>query len=94
MHSDETIAQIFARVTTITNDLNTLGKSYTSTELVNKILRSLSKAYQSKVVAIRQARGLSKLPLEELMGSLMTHKIVMKDHNKEEKYSSKILHSR
>ena len=89
MHSNETIAQMFSRFTTITNDLNALGKSYTSTELVNKILRSLPKAYQSKVVVIREARDLSKLPLEELMGSLMTHEIMMKDHDEEEEEDKK-----
>ena len=84
MHSNETIAQMFARFNTIASDLYALGKSYTSTELVNKILRSLPKAYQSKVVAIREARDLSKLPLEELMGSLMTHEIMMRDHDNNE----------
>ena len=52
MQNDETIAQMFSRFTTITNDLNALGRSYTSTKLMNKILKSLPKAYQSKVVAI------------------------------------------
>ena len=45
MHSNKTIAQMFARFNTIANELYALGKSYTSTELVNKILISLSKAY-------------------------------------------------
>ena len=53
------------RFNTITNDVYALGKSYTSLELVNKILRSFPKVYQSKVVAIQEARDLSKLPLEE-----------------------------
>ena len=83
MHNDETIAQIFSRFT------YALGKSYTSIELVNKILRSLPKTYQSKVVAMRKARDLSKLSLEELMGSLMTHEIIMKDHDKEEEDDKK-----
>ena len=83
MHSEETIAQMFAKFTIITNDINALGKLYTSIKLVNKILRSLPKAYQSKVVAIREARDLSKLPLEELMGSLMTHEIMMKEYDKD-----------
>ena len=48
MHSNETIAQMFARFITITNDLNALGKSYTSTKLVSKIIRSLPKAYQAR----------------------------------------------
>ena len=64
-------------------------KSYTSTELVNKILKSLPKAYQSKVVPMREARDLSKLPLEEFMGSLMTHEIMMKGHEKDEEEDKK-----
>ena len=70
MYNNKTITQMFARFTTITNDLNALSKSYNSTNLVKKILRSLPKAYQNKVVAIREARNLSKLPLEELIGNL------------------------
>ena len=84
MHSIETIAQMFARFNTIANGLYVLGKSYTSTELVNKILRSLPKAYQSKVVVILEVRDLSKPPFEELMGSFMTHKIMIKGHDKDE----------
>ena len=83
------IAQIFARFNTITNDLYALGTSYTSTELVNKIVRSFLKAYQRKVVAIREARVLSKLPLEELMGSLMTHEIMIRDYDKDEEAANK-----
>ena len=101
MHSNETIAQMFARFNTITNNLYTLGKSYTSIELVNKILRSLPNVYQSKMVAIREAMDLSKLPLEELIGSLMTIKIMMREHDKDEEEDkkkkdnySKILNSR
>ena len=89
MHSNETITQMFARFNTITNDPYGLGKSYTSTKLVNKILRSLPKAHQIKVVAIQEVRDLSKLPLEELMGSLMTHGILMRDHDKDEEEEKK-----
>ena len=89
MHSNETIAQMFARFNTTISALYALGKSYTSTELVNKILRSFPKRYQSKVVAIREARNLSKLPLKELMGSLMTHEITIRDHDKDEEEDKK-----
>ena len=37
MHSNKTISQMFARFNSITNELYALGKSYTSTDLVNKI---------------------------------------------------------
>ena len=55
INNNENIAKIFARFNNIINDLYALGKSYTSTELVNKILRSLPKVYQRKVVAIWEA---------------------------------------
>ena len=89
MHSNETIAQMFARFNTITNGLYALDKSYTSTELINKIMRSLSKAYQNKVVAIQEVRDLSKLLLEELIGSVMTHEIIMRNHDKDEQEDKK-----
>ncbi|KAM6587307.1 hypothetical protein CsatA_009912 [Cannabis sativa] len=66
MKSDETIANMYTRFTTITNGLNSLGKVLTQKDMVTKILRSLTKAYQGKVVAIQEAKDLSTLPLEEL----------------------------
>ena len=66
-----------------------LGSAYTSTQLANNIHKSLPKAYQGKVEAAREAKYLFKLPFEELMGSLMTHKIMMKNHNKEEEGDKK-----
>ena len=41
------------------------------------------------MVAIREVRDLFKLPLEELMDSLMTHEIMMRDHYKDEEEDKK-----
>ncbi|KAL5562884.1 hypothetical protein UlMin_032631 [Ulmus minor] len=54
---------------------NTL--EYTTSEMVRKLLRSLPKKWEAKVTAIQEAKDLSKLPLDELIGSLMTHEITM-----------------
>ncbi|RVW75542.1 hypothetical protein CK203_056453 [Vitis vinifera] len=40
-----------------------------------KILRSLPLKWHTKVTAIQEAKDLTKLPLEELIGSLMTYEI-------------------
>ncbi|XP_030478156.2 uncharacterized protein LOC115695214 [Cannabis sativa] len=56
----------------------------TQKDMVTKILRSLTKAYQGKVVAIQEAKDLSTLPLEELIGSLMNHEIFMNAQEEEE----------
>ncbi|GAV83237.1 UBN2 domain-containing protein, partial [Cephalotus follicularis] len=66
--------------TTIVNSLKNLGKSYSNQELVRKILRCLPRSWTPKVTAIEEAKDLSTLPLEQLLGSLMTHETTMKNH--------------
>ncbi|GAV75756.1 UBN2 domain-containing protein, partial [Cephalotus follicularis] len=78
MHGNESISDMFTRVTTIINSLKNLGKSYPNQELVRKILRCLPKSWTPKVTAIKEAKDLSTLPLEQLLGSLMTHETTMK----------------
>ena len=77
MKHDESIKQMYTRFTDIINNLSSLGKQYTTSEMVRKILRSLPKQWEAKVTAIQDAKDLSKLPLDELIGSLMTHEITM-----------------
>ncbi|GAV85196.1 UBN2 domain-containing protein, partial [Cephalotus follicularis] len=71
---------MFSRFTTIINSLKNLGKSYSNQELVRKILRCLPKSWTPKVTTIEEAKDLSSLPLEQLLGSLMTHETTMKNH--------------
>ncbi|GAV83854.1 LOW QUALITY PROTEIN: UBN2 domain-containing protein, partial [Cephalotus follicularis] len=80
MHDNESISDMFTRFTTIINSLKNLGKSYPNQELVRKILRCLPKSWTPKVTAIEEAKDLSTLPLEQLLGSLMTHETTMKSH--------------
>ncbi|GAV81585.1 zf-CCHC domain-containing protein/DUF4219 domain-containing protein/UBN2 domain-containing protein, partial [Cephalotus follicularis] len=80
MHDNENISDMFTRFTTIINSLKNLGKSYSNQELVRKILRCLLKSWTPKVTAIAEAKDLSTLPLEQLLGSLMTHETTMKNH--------------
>ncbi|GAV79677.1 zf-CCHC domain-containing protein/UBN2 domain-containing protein [Cephalotus follicularis] len=80
MHDNESINDMFTRFTTIINSLKNLGKSYSNQELVRKILRCLPKSWTPKVTAIEEAKDLSTLPLEQLLGSLMTHETTMKNH--------------
>ncbi|XP_073103323.1 uncharacterized protein [Elaeis guineensis] len=84
MEHDESITAMFTRFTDIINGLKSLGKSYTNSELVRKILRSLPRTWEAKVTAIQEAKDLNTLPLEELLGSLMTHELSMKQHQEDE----------
>lgn len=54
-----------------------------------KILRSLPKKWEAKVTIIQEAKDLTKLPLENLIRSLMTHEITMKSHRDVEEKKKK-----
>ena len=75
IESTESIISMYTRFTDIVNNLKNLGKVYTDADLCKKILRSLLRTWDSKVTAIQEARDLSTLKVEELIGSLMTYEI-------------------
>ena len=85
MKPEESISEMFTRFTIIINSLKALGKCYTNVENVRKILRSLPKHWDAKVTAIEEAKDLTKVSLDELLGSLMTHEIMLKGREEEAK---------
>ena len=89
MDACESISDMFTRFTDIVNGLKSLGKSYDNTDLVRKVLRSLPRTWEAKVTAIQEAKDLNTLPLEELLGSLMTHELQVKQHVNDEESKKK-----
>ncbi|KAL6326628.1 hypothetical protein AAG906_009754 [Vitis piasezkii] len=75
---------MFSRFMVIVNEFEALGKTYTEVEKFMKILRSLPKKWETKVMAIQEAKDLTKLSLEELIGSLMTYEINLNNHQRVE----------
>ena len=91
MESDETITGMFICFTKIVNNLKNLGKSYTNSELSRKILQSLPQTWEAKVTAIQEAKDLSTIKLEELLGSLLTHELILNQHLEEESKRKKTI---
>ncbi|WJZ89580.1 hypothetical protein VitviT2T_008789 [Vitis vinifera] len=86
----ESIVEMFSRFLVIVNELEALGKTYTEVEKVMKILRSLPKKWETKVTVIQEAKDLTKLSLEELIGSLMTYEIELYNHQRVEEIEKSI----
>ncbi|GAV60773.1 zf-CCHC domain-containing protein/UBN2 domain-containing protein [Cephalotus follicularis] len=85
---------MFSRFTNIINALQALDKTYSNSEMVTKILRCLPKSWMPKVTTIEEAKNLNILPLEDLLGSLMTHELSMQkkdDDEEKEKKKKKIV---
>ncbi|XP_052188099.1 uncharacterized protein LOC127798498 [Diospyros lotus] len=78
MKENEYIKDMYTRFNDIVSTLESLGKTFTNGEKVRKILRSLPRSWDPKVTAITEAKDLDKLEFDNLLGSLMTHEIMMK----------------
>ena len=73
MLPNESIVDMDMQLSSIFNSLEALGKYFTTQEKVQKILRSLPPDWDAKVTAIQEAKDLSILKMEELLGSLMVY---------------------
>ncbi|GAV79550.1 DUF4219 domain-containing protein/UBN2 domain-containing protein, partial [Cephalotus follicularis] len=71
------IKSMFSLFTNIINAVQALDNTYSNSEMVRKILRCLPRSWMPKVTAIEEAKNLNILPLEYLLGSLMTHELSM-----------------
>ena len=74
---------MFTRFIDIINGLEGLGKRVSEQDKVSKILRCLLPKWNSKMEAIEETKNLKVLPLEELIGSLMTYEIKIARQEKE-----------
>ena len=84
MGDREMVMNMYTRFTHIANELKSLGKSFTTEELVRKILRFLPRNWEAKVTAIQEAKDLKTLSLDELMGNLQTYELRRNSQQQEE----------
>ena len=75
MKETESIVEMITRFIEIVNGLEALGRVINESKKVMKILRSLPSKWHTKVTTIQEAKDLTKLPMEELIGSLITYEI-------------------
>ncbi|GJT27650.1 hypothetical protein Tco_0907925 [Tanacetum coccineum] len=77
---DESIDSAFARFNTIITSLKALDEGYSSKNYVKKFLRALHPKCRVKVTTIEESKDLTSLSLDELIGNLKVHEmIIMKD---------------
>ena len=89
MKPNESIVEMFTRFIDVVNGLEGLGKRVSELDKVSKILRCLPPKWNSKTKAIEEAKNLKELPLEELIGSLMTYEMKIARQEKEMQEESK-----
>ena len=84
----ETISSMNSRFSKIVNSLKNLGNEITEEEMVKKILISLSKRWETKVTVLCEVKNLKEYSYDELVGSLLMRKMMMKGKEKEKETTS------
>nr|GEU67678.1 retrovirus-related Pol polyprotein from transposon TNT 1-94 [Tanacetum cinerariifolium] len=79
---EESIDSGFARFNTIITSLKTLDEGFSSKNYVRKFLRALHPKWRAKVTTIEESKDLSSLALDELIGNLKVHEVVMDKDSK------------
>ncbi|XP_069143303.1 uncharacterized protein [Solanum lycopersicum] len=75
MKEGETIHDMFTKLSSIKNELRSLGETISMTKQVRKVLRILPKSWESKVDAITEAKDLKVLTMDALIGNLKIHEM-------------------
>ncbi|KAH9769127.1 hypothetical protein KPL71_011881 [Citrus sinensis] len=73
MEQNESVYSMYTRFTDIVNTLEALGKTFSNSKKVKKIIRSLPKEWRPKRTAIEEAKDLNILPIDDLIGSLISY---------------------
>ncbi|GJT07805.1 retrovirus-related pol polyprotein from transposon TNT 1-94 [Tanacetum coccineum] len=79
---DESVDSAFARFNTIITSLKALDEGYSSKNYVRKFLRALHPKRREKVTAIEESKDLTSLSLDELIGNLKVHEMIIKKDSK------------
>nr|GEU56097.1 retrovirus-related Pol polyprotein from transposon TNT 1-94 [Tanacetum cinerariifolium] len=79
---DESIDSAFARFNTIITSLKALDEGYSSKNYVRKFLRDLHPKWKAKVMTIQESKDLTSLSLDELIGNLKVHDMIIKKDSK------------
>ncbi|GJX87002.1 hypothetical protein Tco_0337776 [Tanacetum coccineum] len=79
---DESIDSAFARFNTIITSLEALDEGYSSKNYVRKFLRALHPKWRAKVTVIKESKNLISLSLNELIGNLKVHEMIIKKDSK------------
>jgi gag-polypeptide of LTR copia-type len=74
MKESESVSDYITRVQAVVNQLIRNGEALTDVRVVEKILRSLTDNFENVVCAIEEPKDLATLTVDELIGSLESHK--------------------
>src|ERR1044072_6218720 len=93
MDEDESVETMFSRFQMLVARLRVLDKGYSTADHAKKIIRSLPVKWRPMVTALKMAKDLNKISLEELISFLRSHEIELQEDEPRRKVKSVALKS-
>ncbi|WJX12170.1 hypothetical protein P8452_02697 [Trifolium repens] len=86
MKNDESVADYFTRLVTLTNQMKNCGGNLDEQETVEKVLGTLTSKFEHIVVTIEETKDLSEIKIEDLQSTLEAHELKHgeRSHGKED----------
>ena len=78
MNENETIDDMIAKFTKITNDLTFLGDTIDNNQKVRKIIHTLPQSWEVKATILKELNDKEEMELIGLIGNLKTHEMERK----------------
>ena len=85
---DESVADMYNRLSSIINELKTLDKVISLTEINDKILMCLPSSWDSRIWPIREIRSLNEISTENLLGKLKSYEQLVRSREADQSTSS------
>src|ERR1044072_2320621 len=93
MEEEESVETMFSRFQMLVAGLRVLDKGYSTSDHVKKIIRSLPAKWRPMVTALKVAKDLNSISLEELISSLRSHEIELQEDEPRRKVKTVALKS-
>ncbi|XP_057808926.1 uncharacterized protein LOC131023403 [Salvia miltiorrhiza] len=87
MDENETISNFHGKILSIPNESFSLGEKILEEKLVRKVMHALPERFDYKITVIDEARDVSDMKLEELIGSLRTFEMNLRSEKFEKRKS-------
>ena len=78
MKESESVEEFYNRTISVANQLLINGEEISDKRIIEKILRSMTRKFEHVIVAIEESKDLNTFSLEELLGSLQSHELRIK----------------
>ena len=91
MEEYESFNEFYAKLKDIVNFAFNLGETIPKPKIVRNVLRSLLERFHAKITAIKESKGIDKIPLIEWVGNLQTYKLGLTRIEKSSKSKSMTL---